>query len=82
MSKKYHSISKRKSAWQESLEKNPSEPLQFCPSFPEIAQRWKAWWKFEADPLIIAQVPKTPDIRWDRCLDLLEQPMNGVLPGW
>ncbi len=77
MSKPHQSIADRSSLWQESLRKIQSEPLQFCPSFPEIAQRWKSWWKFEADrPLIIAQAAKTDDIRWDRCLDLLEKPQE------
>ena len=83
MSKIHQSIAKQKSTWQESLRKIQSEPLQFCPSFPEIAQRWKAWWKFEADrPLIIAQTPKTNNIRWDRCLDLLAQPKEWLRTRW
>lgn len=77
MSKSHRSIAKRSTLWQESLRKIQSEPLQYCPSFPEIAQRWNSWWKFESDrPLIIAQAPKRTDFHWDRCLDLLEQPQE------
>jgi len=37
-------------------------PLEFCPNFPEMAERWEAWWRFEADrPLLWGTVPR-PDV--------------------
>lgn len=70
-------IASRGDDWRKSLTDIQAGPLKFCPSFPQVAQRWNDWWKFNADrPLIICAPPKTPDIRWDKALDLLDQPAN------
>jgi len=65
--------------WQESLVRVQSSGLKYCPSLPAVARRWNDWWKFKADrPLLVAQVAKTPDIRWDKAFDLLDQPGEWV----
>ena len=70
-----HSIEIRRPVWRETLKRLQEEPLALCPSFPELAARWNAWWRFEADrPLIVAAEPLTPDIRWDKAFDLLDNP--------
>ena len=52
-----------------------SKPLQFCPDFPALAQRWEAWWAFRSTrPLLIASVSARSDIRHDKAFDLLEDP--------
>ena len=68
-------IASRRSSWQDSLTAIQSEPLTFCPSFPEIALKWNDWWACESErPLIVVQGAKTDKIRWDKAFDLLEQP--------
>lgn len=68
------SIAVRRQDWHKSLTRIQSEPLMYCPSFPEVAQRWNDWWRFKSNrPLVIAQVAKTSSIRWDKAFDLLEQ---------
>ncbi|RKX33735.1 MAG: hypothetical protein DRP71_09425 [Verrucomicrobia bacterium] len=70
-----HPIAARRPSWQDSLTAIQSEPLSFCPSFPEIAEKWNNWWACRSgQPLIVAQVAKTDTIRWDKAFDLLEQP--------
>ncbi|MDA0321623.1 MAG: hypothetical protein O2923_02755 [Verrucomicrobia bacterium] len=68
-------ISDRSEAWSSSLERIAATPLSCCLRFPEIAERWERWWRFDADrPLLIASAGKNPDIRWDKGFDLLDQP--------
>ncbi len=63
------------SEWAESLRKVSSQPLSFCPDFQQVAKRWEAWWRFDADrPLLVAPTRKRADIRWDKAFDLLEKP--------
>lgn len=51
------------------------KPLEACPHFPEVAERWEAWWRFEADrPLLVTAIGVRTGIRWDKCFDLLEKP--------
>ena len=70
-----HLIASRRSSWQDSLTAIRSEPLTFCPSFPEITLKWNDWWACESErPLIVVQGAKTDKIRWDKAFDLLEQP--------
>lgn len=68
-------IASRKKDWQNALSRIQSVPLTLCPSFPDVAARWNAWWKFEADrPLIVAQTARDSGIRWDKAFDLIEAP--------
>lgn len=65
----------KKQKWHGLLTDIQAKPLQQCPKFPEIARRWNAWWRFEADrPLVIGQITDKSDIRWDKAFDLLDQP--------
>jgi hypothetical protein len=42
-----------------ALTRIATEPLALCPDFPEIAQRWEAWWRFDADrPLLWGSVAR------------------------
>ncbi len=68
-------IASRSESWRESLSAIRSEPLTLCPGFPEIALKWNDRWACESErPLILSQVAKTGQIRWDKAFDLLEQP--------
>lgn len=61
--------------WSASLATVAGRPLRLRPELPDIARRWEAWWRFEADrPLLVASAPKRRDIRWDKAFDLLERP--------
>lgn len=71
------SISSYQDKWCPILRKIGSQPLSLCPEFPALAQRWEAWWRFEADrPLLLAQVTKPGGnaLQWGKALDLLDQP--------
>ncbi len=72
-------ISRNHDRWQTSLRAIQSQPLEYCRTFPVVAQRWNDWWRFKADrPLIVAQVPGTSDIRWDKAFDLVDHPDEWV----
>jgi hypothetical protein len=64
--------------WTERLSEISKKPLACCANFPEIAERWEAWWRFDADrPLLVGAVPDrraAPDLRRDKLFDLLGQP--------
>lgn len=73
------SIAVRRKTWQKSLEQIQVSGLKYCPALPDVARRWNDWWRFRADrPLILAQVAKISDIRWDKAFDLLDQPGEWV----
>lgn len=73
------SIAARSKAWRKSLGQIQASGLKYCPSLPEVAQRWNAWWRYKSDiPLIVAQVAIASDIRWDKAFDLLDQPGEWV----
>jgi hypothetical protein len=70
-------INDYRSDWQQILIKMQNQSLSYCPSFPEVCNRWNDWWRFESEyPLIIAQAPKTKNIRWDKAFDLLNKPQE------
>jgi hypothetical protein len=61
--------------WGGALRRVSSGPLEFCPGFPEVAERWEAWWRFEADrPLLVGSVAARPGIPWGKAFDLFERP--------
>lgn len=77
MPKEAPNIASRRDDWRRSLSDIQAQPLEFCPSFPQVAQRWNDWWQFKADrPLIIASAAKTADIRWDKAFDLFDRPAD------
>lgn len=68
-------IAERQPDWSAKLKQISSGPLELCPDFPQIAQRWEDWWEFKADrPLLVCSAPKTRDIPWDKGLDIIHQP--------
>jgi len=68
-------VAGRRAAWCRQLAEIASKPLATCPKFPQIARRWEAWWRFEADrPLLVGTVATPADIRWDKAFDLLDDP--------
>ena len=70
-------IQQRRAAWCKALERVESNGLALCPRFAEVAARWNAWWRFEADrPLILTQSGTRSDIRWDKAFDLLDRPAD------
>lgn len=72
-------IVSRRGAWRKSLEQIQGSGLTYCTSFPDVAARWNAWWRFSSDiPLIVAEVRKPAGIRWDKAFDLLDQPGEWV----
>ena len=63
------------SRWSQTLRQVARQPLEFCPDFPAIAQRYEAWWHQEADrPIFMAEVNANPARPITRRLDLLEVP--------
>jgi len=72
-------IAARRTAWRKALEQIQASSLTYCPSFPDVAARWNAWWRFSSDaPLIVAELRRPADIRWDKAFDLLDQPGEWV----
>ena len=68
-------VAGRRAAWCGQLAEIASKPLEMCPSFPRIARRWEAWWRFAADrPLLVGSLETPADIRWDKAFDLLDDP--------
>jgi hypothetical protein len=65
----------RRLAWSKRLEQIAAGPLGFCPDFADAAERWEAWWRFEAArPLLHASARKTGVIRWGKAFDLVANP--------
>lgn len=65
----------RSAAWSRKLKAIAARPLEFCPPFPAIADRWEAWWRFEAKrPLLLASAAKRTDIRRGKAFDLIQRP--------
>ncbi len=61
--------------WAAMLQRVASEPLEFLPNFPAIAQRYEAWWHQQADrPIFMGEVNANPARPITRRLDLLDQP--------
>ncbi len=61
--------------WAQALQQTASQPLSFLPNFPEIAQRYEAWWSQSADrPIFMAEVNGNPQRPITRRLDLLNKP--------
>jgi hypothetical protein len=59
--------------WTESLRQISSHPLEYCPNFPQIAQRFEAFWNNDLQdrPIFIAQINTNPERPITRRLDLL-----------
>lgn len=69
------SIDAGRERWSRQLQDIASEPLERCPRFPEVAERWEAWWRFEADrPLLCASVSGPGFPRGGKCVDKLDEP--------
>jgi hypothetical protein len=62
--------------WTTALSRIAAEPLEFCPGFPRIAQRFEAWWNQELldRPVFIASANRTPERPIRRRLELLHDP--------
>lgn len=68
-------IESRRQVWHDQLAQISSRPLTLCPTFPEIAQRWEAWWEGVSEqPLVLTQLGTDAAIRWDKAFDLLDDP--------
>ena len=53
--------------------------LKLRPDFDDVAARWEAWWRFEAEhPLLRVAVPKDLSLRWDNGFDLMDRPDEWV----
>jgi hypothetical protein len=61
--------------WSQTLRQVAAQPLEFCPDFPAIAERFEAWWQQTADrPIFMAEVNASPVRPITRRLDLLQDP--------
>jgi hypothetical protein len=64
--------------WADRLSEISKKPLACRANFPEIAERWEAWWRFDADrPLLVGAVPDrsaAPNLRRDKLFDLIGEP--------
>lgn len=68
-------IDPRRKTWRNKLEAIRAEPLALCPEFPAIAARWEDWWEARSEqPLVLSQLGRRADIRWDKAFDLLDRP--------
>jgi hypothetical protein len=63
-------------SWAESLKQIASQPLAFCPDFPQIAKRFEGWWAHDVidRPIFMAQANPNPARPINRRLDLLFTP--------
>lgn len=63
-------------AWSELLSGMATNPLEFCASFPSIAQRFEAWWRQEImdRPVFVGTANPSPSRPITRRLELLEHP--------
>ncbi|OAM89541.1 hypothetical protein OH491_15805 [Termitidicoccus mucosus] len=67
----------RHSRWRDQLAAVASQPLEYCPGFPEIAARWEDWWHFRAArPLMMASTSSRTDIYWGRGFKFIERPQQ------
>jgi hypothetical protein len=62
--------------WATCLRQVASQPLEFCPHFPTIAQRFEAWWAHDCidRPVFIGAANGNPARPITRRLELLDQP--------
>ena len=62
--------------WTQKLTSMAAGPLEFCPDFACIAQRFEAWWAqaLVDRPIFIGAANMRPERPIDRRLDLLERP--------
>lgn len=62
--------------WTAQLTQMASQPLEFCPQFPRIAQRFEAWWAHEVldRPIFFARVNTNRARKITRHLELLNDP--------
>lgn len=68
-------IASNRPRWSQAHASVAAKPLACCPAFPQIAERWEAWWRFDADrPLVVVSLPTRSDIRWDKGFDLFDRP--------
>lgn len=68
-------IEQSRQRWTRVLQDIRSTPLEYCPDFPAIAERWTKWWQCEGDrPLLVAATAKHPDVPGGKWLDLIDQP--------
>ncbi len=69
-------LAKEFDQWKTTLQALSRQPLDLCPDFPRLAQRYEAWWQQECldRPLLIGLANKNPSRPITRRLDLLEQP--------
>ena len=63
-------------AWTERLSARALEPLSYCPAFPEITQRYEAWWRqaLTEPPIFMASANKNPSRPIRRRLSLIDDP--------
>ncbi len=63
-------------AWTERLSARALEPLSYCPAFPEITQRYEAWWRqaLTGPPIFMASANKNPSRPIRRRLSLIDDP--------
>lgn len=65
----------RRAVWAANQQRARQAGLALKPDFAEVAERWEAWWRFEADrPILIAEVRDGAGIRWDKAFDLFDEP--------
>ena len=64
------------SEWTERLSAAASQPLTYCPNFPEITRRYEAWWNQATPdrPILMASANKNPARPINRRLDLIDDP--------
>lgn len=62
--------------WTRRLIELSRQPLEFCPNFPRIAQRFEAWWHQQAldRPILIASSRLNVERAHTRRLELMNQP--------
>ena len=63
-------------SWKQALGAVASEPLEYCPEFPQIATRWEAW-RLQAmvdRPLLLGAANSDPSRPITRRLELLHDP--------
>ena len=65
-----------KEAWSDSLTRVRRQPLEYCPNFSEIAERFEAWWSHDLldRPILIGAANTDPERPITRRLELLSKP--------
>ncbi|MCC7406970.1 MAG: hypothetical protein IT442_02790 [Phycisphaeraceae bacterium] len=63
------------SRWEENLRRIAASPLERCPEFPRIAERWEAWWHHELvdRPVFLGKVNTDPRRAMEKRTDLLHR---------